>query len=418
MKEFLESRELYSKIAFLFLVAYLISAPFSISISLIFIFSGIILWLFSFNREVKVSSLSFPCWLPILLFVIFTLISAFTSEKPLESIISARDLSQYLIFYFTINIVNNKKEIPFLLNVLIFSTSIVCFFVLITILLDPVNLGSRKSGFFSIYMTLGGFLVIVISITIAYLISEISKGHRLWIFCGLILMSVAVLGTLSRNAWVGIFISSILILLITRNKTFIITFIGILFIFLLISPNSVIQRVKSIGNLNDPTMIERTIMWKSGLNMIFSNPLTGFGPGLVKKNYHKNIYVDPKLPFVKDSDGIEVNVLPNGVKIKKYRGHLHNNFLHLSVERGLPAVISWFLIWFLFFFKAIRNYQENKKSPILNLSTVAGIVSISGFITSGMFEYNFGDSEVSMLMFFALSLPFLCRKKVQLNIKN
>ena len=287
MKEFLESRELYSKIAFLFLVAYLISAPFSISISQIFIFSGIILWLFSFNREVKVSSLSFPCWLPILLFVIFTLISAFTSEKPLESIISARDLSQYLIFYFTINIVNNKKEIPFLLNVLIFSTSIVCFFVLVTILFDPVNLGSRKSGFFSIYMTLGGFLVIVISITIAYLISEISKGHRLWIFCGLILMLVAVLGTLSRNAWVGIFISSILILLITRNKTFIITFIGILFIFLLISPNSVIQRVKSIGNLNDPTMIERTIMWKSGLNMIFSNPLAGFGPGLVKKNYHK-----------------------------------------------------------------------------------------------------------------------------------
>ena len=76
-----------------------------------------------------------------------------------------------------------------------------------------------------------------------------------------------------------------------------------------------------------------------------------------------------------------MNVLPNGVKIKKYRGHLHNNFLHLSVERGLPAVISWFLIWILFFFKAIRNYQENKKNPILNLSAVAGIVSISGFIT-------------------------------------
>ena len=79
MKDFLESREFYSKIAFLFLVAYLISAPFSISISQIFIFSGIILWLSSFNREVKVSSLSFPCWLPILLFVIFTLTELFQS---------------------------------------------------------------------------------------------------------------------------------------------------------------------------------------------------------------------------------------------------------------------------------------------------------------------------------------------------
>tara|TARA_A100001037_G_C15153857_1_gene641885 strand:+ start:11013 stop:12266 length:1254 start_codon:yes stop_codon:yes gene_type:complete len=417
MKEFLEDRGSYSRICFLCLLGYLFSAPFSISISQIFIFSGILLWFISFNRELKVPNLSFPCWLPVLMFVVFTLISAFTSEKPFESTMSARDITQFLIFYFTINIVNDEKEIPFLLNVLIFSTSIVCFFVLISIFLDPVNLGSRKSGFFSIYMTLGGFLVIVISLTITYLISEISKGCRLWIFLGLILMLVAVLATLSRNAWVGIFISSTIILFVTRNRTYIITFVGMLLLFLFISPNSVIKRVKSIGNFNDPTMIERTIMWKSGIKMMFTKPLTGFGPGLVKENYYKNIYLDPKLSYITDSDGIKVNVLPNGVKIKKYRGHLHNNFLHLSVERGLPAVISWFLIWILFFFKAIRNYNHNKGSPILTFSAVAGIASISGFISSGMFEYNFGDSEVSMLMFFSLSLPFLCHKKHK-KIKN
>tara|TARA_Y100000814_G_scaffold292108_1_gene269945 strand:+ start:1371 stop:2639 length:1269 start_codon:yes stop_codon:yes gene_type:complete len=411
MKEFLEARDSYSSIYFLCLLAYLFFAPFSISISQIFIFSGILLWLISFNRELKVPFLSFPCWLPVLMFVVFTLISAFTSEKPFESTVSARDITQFLIFYFTLNIVNDEKEIPLLLNVLIFSTSIVCFFVLISIFLDPINLGSRKSGFFSIYMTLGGFLVIVISITIAYLISEISKGYRFWIFCGLILMLIAVLATLSRNAWVGIFISTTIILFITRNRTLIITFVGMLLLFLFLSPNSVIKRVKSIGNFNDPTMIERTIMWKSGMNMIFTHPYSGFGPGLVKKNYYKNIYVDPKLPFITDADGIKVNVLPNGVKIKKYRGHMHNNLLHLSVERGLPAVFSWFLIWVLFFFKAIRNYKNNKGSPTLTLCAVAGIASISGFISSGMFEYNFGDSEVSMLMFFALSLPFLCQKK-------
>ena len=419
MKEFLENRGFYSKTSFLCIIGYLFSAPFSISMSQIFIFSGIIVWFISFNREVNVTSLRFPCWVPVSMFMIFTLISAFTSKEPFESVISSREITQFFIFYFTINIVNNEKEIPFLFNILILSTSIVCLFVLVTIFLDPVNLGSRKSGFFSIYMTLGGFLVIAISITIAYLISEISKGRRLWIFCGLLLMSVAILATLSRNAWVGIFISSILVLFITRNKTFIITFIGMLLIFLLISPDSVIKRMKSIGNFNDPTMIERTIMWKSGLNMIFSNPLFGFGPGLVKKNYYKNIYIDPKLPSVKDSDGIRVNVLPNGVKIKKYRGHLHNNLLHISVERGLPAMFSWLFIWGLFFFKAIRNYmQRERNNPIHSLCSIAGIISISGFLASGMFEYNFGDSEVSMLMFFALSLPFLCRTESMQDIRN
>ncbi|MED5580163.1 MAG: O-antigen ligase family protein [Nitrospinota bacterium] len=413
MKIFLANRGFYSKISFLCLMAYLFFAPFSISISQIFIFSGIISWFISFNREVKVTSLRFPCSLPIILFVVFTLSSAFTSKEPFESIISSRDIFQFLIFYFIINTINTQKEIPFLLNILLLSTSIVSLYVLTSTFLDPISLANRKSGFFSIYMTLGGFLVIVMSITITYLISNVSKGYRLWIFSALILMSVSILATLSRNAWVGLFISLILILLITRNRTLLIAFIGMLLVLLLISPDSVMKRIKSIGNFQDPTMIERTIMWKSAFKMILSNPFLGFGPGLVKKNYYKNIYVDPNLPTVIGSDGIKVNVLPDGVEIKKYRGHLHNNFLHLGVERGLPAMFSWLLLWVVFFFRATRNYLQKKESSlILSLSAIAGIVSLSGFLSSGMFEYNFGDSEVSMLMFFALSLPFLCRNQV------
>ena len=68
------------------------------------------------------------------------------------------------------------------------------------------------------------------------------------------------------------------------------------------------------------------------MNMIFTHPYSGFGPGLVNKNYYKNIYVDPKLPFITDADGIKVNVLPNGVKIKKYRAGLFLKSKQLITE--------------------------------------------------------------------------------------
>jgi hypothetical protein len=38
---------------------------------------------------------------------------------------------------------------------------------------------------------------------------------------------------------------------------------------------------------------------------------------------------------------------------------------------------------------------------------VAVLFAFVGFLVAGMFEYNFGDSELKFMLFFFLSLPFL-----------
>ena len=38
---------------------------------------------------------------------------------------------------------------------------------------------------------------------------------------------------------------------------------------------------------------------------------------------------------------------------------------------------------------------------------MAGLAAIAGFLVAGLFEYNFGDSEVVMAAYFAMALPFM-----------
>jgi len=44
-------------------------------------------------------------------------------------------------------------------------------------------------------------------------------------------------------------------------------------------------------------------------------------------------------------------------------------------------------------------------------AVTAGVLfAFVGFLVAGMFEYNFGDSEIKFMLFYFLSLPFLSLK--------
>jgi hypothetical protein len=39
-------------------------------------------------------------------------------------------------------------------------------------------------------------------------------------------------------------------------------------------------------------------------------------------------------------------------------------------------------------------------------SIISALAALTGFIVAGFFEYNFGDSEVLMLLVFIVSVPY------------
>ena len=79
--------------------------------------------------------------------------------------------------------------------------------------------------------------------------------------------------------------------------------------------------------------------------------------------------------------------------------HLHNNFVQIAAERGLPCLV--FLCWILFLLaRQAWRVRATSRSGTLVLAVLATT------LTSGMFEYTLGDSEILMLILLLSALPF------------
>ena len=89
--------------------------------------------------------------------------------------------------------------------------------------------------------------------------------------------------------------------------------------------------------------------------------------------------------------------------------HMHNNFLQIAAERGLPGLALW--IWFMLqlarealaVLRSVRAGLEPDRDALVAASTALG--AETALVVSGLFEYNFGDSEVLTLFLFIMAAP-------------
>lgn len=126
----------------------------------------------------------------------------------------------------------------------------------------------------------------------------------------------------------------------------------------------------------------RIALMEAGLRMIQDRPWTGVGPEMISREF----------PKYYGSEAIE----------GFYYGHLHNNFLQIAAERGLPALgaFLWLIaVWY-------RTLWKNWSSPgPAAWAALSALAALTGFLVAGLFEYNFGDSEVLLLLLFIVSVP-------------
>ena len=125
--------------------------------------------------------------------------------------------------------------------------------------------------------------------------------------------------------------------------------------------------------------------------MLGGHMLLGVGPGGVKREYSRY-------------------ALPEAVK--KRTGHLHNTPLQILVERGLLGLAAWLWIWVAFYLRAsallFRLPAEARAARALVIGSLA---AVTGFLVSGLSEYNFGDSEVVLVAWTVMALPFAAARR-------
>ena len=140
----------------------------------------------------------------------------------------------------------------------------------------------------------------------------------------------------------------------------------------------------------DDSVKERIYMWRSGIRMVKDHPLLGLGVGGVKRLYRD--YADPRAG-------------------KRSTGHLHSSPVQIAAERGLLGLVAWGWIWGAFFLRAgaiLRRLPAGLGTD--RMLTAGSLAAVLGFLVAGLFEYNFGDSEVVTLAYLLMAVPFIVER--------
>jgi len=323
-------------------------------------------------------------WWTFVAFIVASLTSAVLSLDPIESLKDSNDLAHIAIFFAAYDILwRNRTLSGKVLRLIAVVGTVISIVGFAQILQRGIDIYNRISGFNDMYMTYAGLLMIVIISALAIILFSFKKWSDSWLPFAVLIMGVALLLSLTRSAWVGLFIGCSI--LIALRKPFAIIIIPVVVaIGLAASPDKIRDRAFSMFDKNQKSNKERIYLWGAGLKIIKDYPIFGVGQNSFPIVYPKYRHPDVKEPTI---------------------SHLHNNFLEIAAERGLVGLFCWSLVWASALWVMLRSWtiaKINDRERIMALG--ASIASTISFLVAGFFEYNFGDSEVQMLLYLLIAI--------------
>jgi O-antigen ligase len=380
------------------LAAFVLGLGFSITLSETSLTVLALLWLWRLRDPEYRRAAPRPLVVPMLGWAGVTVLSALVSGHPGASLLASKDLLLILTFYVIVDGLPGTEAADRFLAALAGVGTAAALMGLLQVGMCPhpepagglarwlFHRCDRARGAFSIYMTLAGVLNLVLLATLPRLLAG-GSARRLRFPAWMITLG-GLAATLTRGAWLG-FAAGVLALsfIVRRGRALLIGGLIVMAFAALAGPATLRQRLVSMTNPEDATFREREYMWRSGFEMWRERPWLGFGPGGVKREYR-------------------VYALPAAVK--KRTGHLHNTPLQILVERGVVGLGAWLGIWVAFYARTIPRLRRLPATASRERALVAGgLAAVTGFLVAGLWEYNFGDSEVVMVAWAVMALPFV-----------
>jgi putative inorganic carbon (hco3(-)) transporter len=383
--------------AYVSMLAFAAAPQFSIAASQILLGLSALLWLavVIINRErIEVPRMFWP----LAAYAGLTLVAARYSVLPEVSFADCKQLLLFAIVPITYRLFRGERSLTVVDVVITVGALNAVYGIVQYGIQDFDNVSRRVQGNLGHYMTYSGVIMLVACIAVARVMFR--RRERIWAALVLPAVLVALVLSLSRNAWVGACagIGTLFLLrdlrTVFRMAALLPVMMGLLIAF---APATVSDRFNSMLSLKDTygdsatststvqSNRDRLAMIKSGFRIIKDNPVTGIGPDMVIEVYPG--YLEP-------------------TAVSQRISHLHNVPLQIAAERGLPALIIW--CWFVATL-LIDFFRLRRTSPLPSLAA-GGIACVVAMLAAGMFEYNFGDSEFLMLFLVIVTLPYAAER--------
>ena len=359
------------------LLLFVFALPFSIAVSQIFLAVLVVLWLAAGAPSAREPAA--PVFFrPLVAYAAWTLlVSVPFSLGPGASLVESREVLLFLVVPIVHALAHGERARTVVSVALASGAAAAAIGIAQYLFFGYDHLGQRPSGSLGHYMTYAGVMMLLTGTALSRLAFD--ARDRRWTLAALPALAIALVVTLTRNAWIGAAIGAGVVLVLRDRRLLALAPVAVA-LFMALAPAQVVGRVYSIFDLTDPANRDRLAMVTVGTGMVRDHPLTGVGPGQVEAAY------DDYRP----ADAVNVS-----------NPHLHNVPLQIAAERGLPALALWG--WFIV--AAALDLGRRLRNTASRTLTVAGLASLAAMLAAGMFEYNFGDSEFLMLLLVLISLP-------------
>jgi putative inorganic carbon (hco3(-)) transporter len=344
------------------------------------------------NRGVGISFP--PLKAPLLLFMATTFVAYLFSPEPE---IGSPPLRKFVLFVIILLVTNKFCERRvFHTYYALFALGCIgaAFSIYQYLYLSRGSVGARLTGFMGHWMTLSGEMMLVFVCLASYLAFANPKRKFLWslAFC---LIGLSIVFTLTRSVWIATAAGLMVLLSMRFHHWKVLVAAGLaLTVLVLAAPNVLQKRLESILDTQDPSNYTRFAVWKAGLGMLEKHPWVGVGPQRVAKvfyDYHPD-----------SNDRYRSGFFPV---------HMHNNLLQFAAERGIPCALAW--LWLILRIAVdhwkgfCREQHRAEKKTVYAI----GFLGVLVLFLAGLFEFNFGDSEVLMIFLFLVSAPYAIEQR-------
>ena len=344
-----------------------------------------------------------PLLVPLAAFAAWTAASALASPRPLESLVEGRSVLWLAAVWVLVTALDDARATHRFATGLFIAVAAVALMAIVQVAACPpippdvpglarfFRKCSRARGFFSIYMTLAGVLTLVLIGAVPRL--AVAGRHLAWAGPAWAAGLVALGLTYVRGAWVG-FVLGLAgsLALLRRDRLVVAMAVGVVLV-----ASAVPGVSHRIGRttLENETTRDRLAMLRGGLRMVRDHPLMGVGPGQVKHVYPAT-YVPPEA-------------------LRRTTSHLHNTPLQIAAERGVVGLGLWLWIFVAWFRRAARAWRALPSVPDRALA-LGALLAIAAFLAAGLFEYNFGDTEVLLTACAVMALPFALARSHDIDL--
>ncbi|HEX6045776.1 MAG TPA: O-antigen ligase family protein [Pyrinomonadaceae bacterium] len=264
----------------------------------------------------------------------------------------------------------------------------------------------RATGFFGHWTTYAEVLQLIASLALGLFIAWRPKFSRMGLLLLIALAGLvfALAMTVTRGSWIGFAVSVAVMLLLSASRRTMLIGLACA-IPLVLAGVFLLQQQRRVGFVDraDQSTSWREMVWREGFDLLVSKPrhlLVGVGMDSIKAHWR------------------EWHMFDNG---RQPVGHMHSNLLQIALERGVPALIFWLLLFVIYIrmlWRVVQDSQSaigNRQSAMdfsrgLALGALGGAV---GFFTSGLVHYNWGDSEVVTVFYLIMGLVLAAQGRDQ-----